>query len=361
MFLTGRMAKPFLSRDRFKRPDVSGVNMSNPVLVEVTRGDRVESAHRGAVAVCDTDGRLLVEVGDVSRAVFPRSAVKAIQALPLVESGAADAYGYGDRELALACASHSGEPMHADLARSMLERAGLGVEALECGAHWPLSHDATIALARTGGSPTALHNNCSGKHSGFLCTCVHGKLDHHGYVGFDHPMQQMIREAMQDVTGAVHDAGNSAIDGCSIPTFAVPLTSLAHGFARMATGQGLEASRAQAAKRLLQACMAEPVLMSGTGAMDAKLIQAAPGRIFVKTGAEGVYCAALPELGLGIALKCDDGAGRAAESMIAATLAHLLAADAALSGEFSRLARPDIPTRLGVPVGHIRPAGPLRP
>lgn len=335
--------------------------MSNPVLVEVTRGDHVESAHRGAVAVCDSEGRLVVEIGDVSCAVFPRSAVKAIQALPLVESGAADAYGYGDRELALACASHSGEPMHADLARSMLERVGLAVEALECGAHWPLGHDATVALARTGGSPTALHNNCSGKHSGFLCTCVHGKLDHRGYVGFNHPMQGMIREAMQDVTGITHDAGNSAIDGCSIPTHAVPLKSLAHGFARMATGHGLEASRAQAARRLLRACMTEPVLMSGTGAMDAKLIQAAPGRIFVKMGAEGVYCAALPELGLGIALKCDDGASRAAETMIAATLVRLVAADEALSGELSRLASPAVPTRLGAPVGRVRPAGPLRP
>lgn len=333
--------------------------MSNPVLVEVLRGDHVESAHRGAVAVCDSQGRLMIEIGDVSRAVFPRSAVKAIQALPLVESGAADAYGFGDMELALACASHSGEPMHTELARSMLDRIGFGVEAFECGAHWPLSHDATVALARTGSSPTALHNNCSGKHCGFLCTCVHGKLDHRGYVGFDHPMQRMIREAMQDVTGAVHDAGKSAIDGCSIPTYAVPLTSLAHGFARMATGQGLDASRAQAAKRLLLACMAQPVLMSGTSAMDAKLVQAAPGRIFVKMGAEGVYCAALPELGLGIALKCDDGAGRAAESMIAATLARLLEADEALSGELSRLAIPEVPTRLGVPVGRIRPAGPL--
>lgn len=333
--------------------------MSDPVLVEVFRGDRVESAHRGAVAVCDADGRLVLEVGDVSRAIFPRSAVKAIQALPLVESGAADAYGFGDRELALACASHSGEPMHADLAKSMLERIGLDENALECGLHWPLSHDATLALARSGGNPTNLHNNCSGKHSGFLCTCVHGKLDHRGYVGFDHPMQAMIREAMQDVTGAAHDAGNSATDGCSIPTYAAPLRSLAHGFARMASGQGLEHSRAQAAKRLMQACMAEPELMSGTGAMDAKLMRAAPGRIFVKIGAEGVYCAAIPELGLGIALKCDDGTGRAAESIVAATLARLLKGDEALSAELSRLASVEIASRRGAPVGVVKPASAL--
>lgn len=329
--------------------------MSDPVLVEVLRGELVESAHRGAVVVCDADGGVVLQLGDIMQPVFPRSAVKAIQALPLVESGAADAFGYGDRELALACASHSGEPVHTELAASMLARMGLDSQALECGAHWPLGHAATIALARSGASPSTLHNNCSGKHSGFLCACRHMKLDHRGYVGFDHPMQRMIRETMQEVTGAVHDAANAATDGCSIPTHAVPLKALALGFARMATGTGLSTSRAAAARRLFASCMAEPLLVSGTDAADVKLMSAAPGRIFVKTGAEGVYCAALPELGLGIALKCDDGASRGSEVMIAAVLAHLLKSDEALSARLSELARSVVPSRLGVAVGQIRP------
>lgn len=329
--------------------------MSNPVLVEVLRGDHVESAHRGAVAVCDASGRALLQIGEVSQPVFPRSAVKAIQALPLVESGTADALGFGDKELALACASHKGHVAHVELARSMLGSAGLDESALECGSHWPIDHDATVALARSGQLPTALHNNCSGKHSGFLCACRHMGLAYHGYVAFEHPYQATIREVMEEVTGAPHGAENSATDGCSIPTYAVPISNLALGFAKMATGERLPAARANAARRLFSACMAEPFFVSGSEAADLSLMQAAPGRIFAKTGAEGVYCAALPELGLGIALKCDDGAGRAAETVVAAVLARLLKSDEAVSARLDQLARPAIPSRKGVPVGKIRP------
>ena len=329
--------------------------MSNPVLVEVLRGEQVESAHRGAVVVCDAAGKSLLEIGDVSRPVFPRSAVKAIQALPLVESGAADGLGFGDRELALACASHRGEAAHAELAASMLASAGLDEDALECGSHWPIDHDATLALARTGRSPTALHNNCSGKHAGFLCTCRHIGLAHRGYVAFEHPCQATIREVMEDVTGAAHTPENSATDGCSIPTHAIPVRNLALGFAKMATGERLSAGRARAAKRLFSACMAEPFFVSGSQAADLSLMLAAPGRIFVKTGAEGVYCAAVPELGLGIALKCDDGAGRAAEAIVAAVLAKLLKPDATISARLDELARPAVPSRKGEPVGRTRP------
>ena len=329
--------------------------MTNPVVVEVTRGAVVESAHRGAVAVYDADGGSVVEIGDTDRPVFPRSAVKAIQALPFVESGAADAYGFGEKELALACASHSGQPEHVELARAMLAKAGLDETALECGTHWPSSHDATVALARSGGSPNALHNNCSGKHSGFLCTCRHLGIDHRGYVKAGHQEQEMVREAMEAVTGQKHDADHRGTDGCSIPTYAVPLKSFAQGFARMATGQGLGPKRAAAAKRLLNACMAEPFLVSGTGRADMTLMQAAPGRIFVKTGAEGVYCAAVPELGLGVAIKCDDGAGRGAEVMVAAVLAKLLRSDTALAARLIEIAGPAIESRAGAKVGALRP------
>ncbi|WP_192248884.1 asparaginase [Mesorhizobium silamurunense] len=333
--------------------------MANPVLVEVTRGAMVESAHRGAVSVFDADGKSVWEIGDTERPVFPRSAVKAIQALPLVESGAADAYGFGDRELALACASHSGEPAHVELATAMLAKAGLDKTALECGAHWPSSHGATIALARAGGAPNALHNNCSGKHAGFLCTCVHSGIAHGGYVKAGHALQEMVRDAMESVTGAAHDVDHCGTDGCSIPTYAVPLKSFALGFARMATGRGFAPERAKAAKRLLSACMAEPFLVAGTGKADLALMQAAPGRIFVKTGAEGVYCAALPELGLGIALKCDDGAGRGGEVMIAAVLAKLLRSDEALAAKLTGLARPPVESRIGAKVGSLRPTSVL--
>ncbi len=341
--------------------------MTNPVLVEVLRGGLVESAHRGALAVFEAGGKSVWEIGDTDRPVFPRSAVKAIQALPLVESGAADAYGFGDRELALACASHNGEAAHAELARSMLAKAGLGEAVLECGAHWPSRHEATIALARAGTialaragkTPSSLHNNCSGKHSGFICTCAHAGIDPRGYVAAGHKLQEMVREAMEDVTGASHGPDNRATDGCSIPTYAIPLKNLAKGFAKMATGQGLASARAKAAKRLFAACMAEPFYVAGTGRADTALMQAAPGRIFVKIGAEGVYCAAVPELGLGIALKCDDGAGRAAEAMIATVLAKLLRSDEVLSARLGRLANQPITSRIGAEVGSIRPTAAL--
>ena len=333
--------------------------MANPVLVEVLRGGVVESRHRGAVAVCDGDGNTVLALGDVERPVFPRSAVKAIQALPLIESGAADAFGFDDADIALACASHSGEPRHAERAASMLARAGLTAAALECGAHWPGSQDATIALARSGGQPGAVHNNCSGKHAGFLCTCVHRGVDHHGYVRRDHDAQRWVREAMQSVTGATHDEDVCGTDGCSIPTFAVPLANLAAGFARMAAGTRLNPPRAAAAKRILAACMAHPFYVSGTGRADLQLMEAGPGRVFTKTGAEGVFCAALPELGLGIALKCDDGAGRAAEVMIAAVLAGLTGRDAALSGRLGELARPVLTNWNGIEVGSLRPTAAL--
>jgi L-asparaginase II len=330
--------------------------MSNPVLVEVLRGGRVESRHGGAVAVFDDAGRAVFCLGDVEQPVFPRSAVKAIQALPLVESGAADAFGFGDRELALACASHSGEARHVALAEKMLASASLDGQALECGAHWPTNQEAMLALAGAGKKPSALHNNCSGKHAGFLCACRHMRLSHPGYVEHDHPYQQAIARTMQEVTGAEHGERNRGVDGCSIPTYAVPLKNLAIGFARMATGAGLSPDRAAAAKRLLAACMAEPFFVSGTGKADLRLMQAAPGRIFVKTGAEAVYCAAVPELGLGIALKCDDGQGRASEVAIATVLARLLGKDDAVRGALAELVEPQVHNWRGKHVGELRPA-----
>lgn len=329
--------------------------VSDPVLVEVLRGDTVESLHRGAVVVIDADGKAVLALGDVDRPVFPRSAVKAIQALPFVESGAADAYGFDDRELALACSSHSGEAAHVALAEAMLAKAGLGETALECGAHWPSSQDAMIGLARAGKVPTQLHNNCSGKHSAFLCTCRHSGISHAGYVGAGHAFQEMVRRTMEEVTGAAHGPQNRGTDGCSIPTYAVPLRSLAQGFARMATGNGLGRDRAAAAKRLMSACMAEPFYVAGTGRACTRLMDAAPGRIFVKTGAEGVFCAALEELGLGIAIKCDDGASRAAEVVVSQVLASLLRKDEGLSARLASLARPELHNWRGTHVGRLRP------
>lgn len=333
--------------------------MTNPVLVEVLRGAVVECRHRGAVCVIDGDGKAVLEIGEVERPVFPRSAVKAIQALPLLESGAADALGLAGKEIALACASHSGAAAHVELARAMLKKAGLDETALECGAHWPSDHEETRRLTGAGDVPSALHNNCSGKHAGFLCTCLHLGFRHRGYVAHGHPVQELVREALERVTGAPHAVDLCGTDGCSIPTCAVPLRSLASGFARMATGAGLGPERAKAARRIMEDCMDNPLFVAGSGRMDTQIMEAAAGRIFAKTGAEGVYCGAVPELGLGIAVKCDDGAGRASEAMIAAALAKLFERDASLEPLLRSLRDYALFNWRGIEVGRIRPAGPL--
>ncbi len=333
--------------------------MENPVLVEVLRGGRVESAHRGMVAVVDGDGALVMGLGEIDRPVFGRSAVKSMQALPLVESGAAAAYRFGNRELALACASHSGEPEHVALAGAMAGRAGLTEADFECGSHWSFFPKVMIEQVRDHQKPDQLFNNCSGKHAGFLCVACHAGVDHHGYTRFEHPVQAGIRDVMEDLTGNPIATDLCGVDGCSIPTYAVPLKNLAHGFARMATGVRLGAERAKAAKTLMEACMAEPFYVAGTGRRCTELMELAPGRIFVKTGAEGVFCGAIPELGYGIALKCEDGADRAAGIMIAAVLSKLLADDAELSGRLDAAARTTLTNWNGIDVGALTPAGPL--
>ncbi|MGB3812349.1 MAG: asparaginase [Shinella sp.] len=328
--------------------------MANPVLVEVTRGNLVESRHRGMVVAVDGDGKVVFSQGDIEAGVFPRSACKAMQGLPLVESGAADAYGFGNRELALACSSHSGEPEHARLAGAMLAAAGVDESVLECGAHWSFDQPVLIDQVRSLDHPTALHNNCSGKHAGFVCAACHTGKDLKGYVRYEHPVQAEIRGVMESLTGAALAADNCGVDGCSIPTYAMPLKSLAHGFARMATGTGLAPVRAKAARRLVEACMAEPFYVAGTKRACTRLMKTAPGRIFAKTGAEGVFCAAIPEKGIAIALKCEDGTTRAAESMVAATLARFFKDEPDLNAALMAQANRSMSNWNGIHVGDVR-------
>jgi L-asparaginase II len=325
--------------------------MTNPVLVEVTRSERPESRHRGAVAILDARGKKLLSLGAIEEPVYPRSAVKALQALPLVESGAADAFGFRARELALAQASHSGEPDHVAGVAAMLTAIGLDETALLCGAHVP-SHGGTAAeLIRRGKAPTQLHNNCSGKHAGFLAVARHLGHDPRGYVAPDHPVQRAVSEALSSMTGTSHSPDNCGVDGCSIPTYAVPLEKLALGFARFASGIGIERSRADAARRIYQAAVSEPFYVAGSGRICTDLMALLKGAALIKTGAEGVFCAALSGLGLGVALKIDDGATRAAEAVMAATIAQLLPEH---EEELKRWSNAPVLTRRGAKVGEVR-------
>ncbi len=307
----------------------------NPILVDVMRGNAIESTHCGALAVLDADGAVVAALGDIERPIFPRSAVKALQALPLVASGAADALGLSDDELALACASHGGEEVHAQTAARLLAKAGLDADALECGTHWPYSEVATRALAAQGRAPSPLNNNCSGKHAGFLCLAcaLHGAKPDlrqyvRGYVRPEHPVMREVTAALQAATG--HDLAHTprGTDGCSIPTFAVPLRRLALAFARLGTGIGLGAGHAAAAKRLRVAVAKAPYMVAGGGRFDTRVMERLGARVFCKVGAEGVYCAALPERGLGVAIKIDDGNNaRACEVVMAAVIEAFVALD----------------------------------
>jgi L-asparaginase II len=335
--------------------------MSNPVVVEVLRGPLVESRHRGAGAVVDADGGVVFAFGDIDRPVYPRSAVKAFQALPLLESGAADKLGLGDADIALACASHSGEPAHVDRAASMLARAGAGPDALACGAHWPLGDRAARALARAGVEPTPLHNNCSGKHAGFVCLACASDWPLAGYETPEHPVQRVVKATIEEMTGAALGPGVRGTDGCSIPTYAVPLRALAHGFARFGTGRGLAPRRSRAAERIRAAVAAHPHLVAGEGRFDTEAMRLLGPRAFTKTGAEGVFCAALPEVGLGLAVKADDGATRAAQVMIAALIARFLPLSEAERGRLEPLLAPTLRNWNGLEVGRVAAAGALGP
>ena len=251
----------------------------NPVLVEVTRGGIVESAHRGSIAVIGADGRVALAIGDIDRPVFPRSAVKVLQALPLVESGAADRLGLTDDELALACASHGGEAVHVRAVASMLAKAGLDATVLECGAHGPYDDASARALAARGEHPSALHNNCSGKHAGFVCLgCLlaNGRDVREflrGYVAREHPVMREVSAAIETVTGWPLAGTAVGVDGCSIPTYAIPLRHLARAFARIGSGVGLREGHVRAARRLRAAVAKAPFMVGGTGRFDTRVME----------------------------------------------------------------------------------------
>ncbi len=329
--------------------------MANPVLVEITRGGRVESVHRGALAICDPQGNLLFALGDIALPVYPRSALKPIQALPLIESGAADAFGLGDEEIALACASHSGEPMHTRRVTAWLERLSLGERDLACGPQPARSEPVWEEMVRRGERPTRVHNNCSGNHTGFLTVARHWDIAVAGYERHDHPVQRAVAKTLGELTG-IPDELPWGVDGCAAPNFALPLSAFARALAQFTAPQARVPERARAMKRIVAAMIAHPDLVAGTGRVCTALLRAGGGRVAVKTGAEGVYAAIVPEHGLGIALKIDDGAGRAAETAIAFVLERLGVVDHDAVGEIVRA--PVLNTRNAI-VGERRPAAAL--
>src|SRR6202521_2638150 len=236
-------------------------------------------------------------------------------------------------------------------------RAARVAAARGCGAPPPIHAPSAQALARSGREPSALHNNCSGKHAGFLCFACATAADPAGYPDPAHPVQRAVKAALEGIAGVALDDRNCAIDGCSAPTWALPLEKLAHGFARFGSGRGLDPHRAEAAARIRAACAARPYLVAGTGRFCTRIMAHFGGRVLVKGGAEGVLCGALPEAGIGVAIKCDDGAARAAEVAMAALISRLLALDDADRAALAPLVRPALRNWNGIEVGALRPSG----
>ncbi|MDZ4842659.1 MAG: asparaginase [Hyphomicrobium aestuarii] len=322
--------------------------MANPVLVEVTRGRLVESVHRGAVAIASADGALRLEAGDVSHPVFARSAIKLVQALPMVESGACEKFGFGDAEIALACGSHTGTPRHVAVAGRMVERLGIDATCLVCGAAAPSGNAAARTLAASGARATTLHHTCSGKHLGFVAAAIARGEAPDGYGQPDHGVQVAVADALSGLSGYPTAAMEIGMDGCAVPTFALPLADLARLYAQIADSSAQTGPRREAIRRVLAACWAEPELVSGAGRTDTVVMSALPGRVYMKTGAEGVYCGALPDLGLGFALKIDDGAARASAAAVMPLIERLVPEARGL------VKRSVLRTASGIEVGAIR-------
>ncbi len=288
-------------------------------LVAVRRGALVESFHRGRSVFSDPAGNVLDAEGDPEGYAYARSSAKPFQALPLVLSGAADAFGLTDEELAVVCASHNAEEPHLRAVRSVLTKAGLTEEDLQSGAHPPMYAPAAAGLARRGEEPRPVHGNCSGKHAGMLALCVHEGWETHGYRDPGHPLQRRVLETISRVCGLERDEVLIAGDNCGVPTFALPLKNLAAAFARLATGEGLPDDLAEAATRVRGAMRDHPFTVAGTGRLDTELM--GDTDLVAKGGAEGVFCAGGPE-GWGLALKVSDGATRAVRPAAIAALSR---------------------------------------
>lgn len=311
-----------------------------PILVERTRGRFLDGAHRGHAVIARANGDILAAWGDPAHVMLPRSSAKILQALPLVESGAADKAGLGPEELALACASHGGTELHTSRVRAWLARIGRAEADLRCGPQRPAHQPAADALIRQGREPDQTHNNCSGKHTGFLTLAGHLRAGPEDYIDAGHPVQAAVREAFEDMCGA--PSPGHAVDGCSAPNFATALSGLARAMARVAEARpDTGPARDRAAARLRAAMIAHPDLVECDGHAATDLMRAAGGRAAVKSGADGVFVAILPGRGLGIALKIVDGNAAAAACAMAALLVR------------EGIVEPDHPAvraRLGAPV-----------
>ncbi|MFI5330014.1 MAG: asparaginase [Desulfobaccales bacterium] len=323
---------------------------TSPVLVEVTRGPEVESRHRGQMVVADATGKLHQQLGDPEVLVCLRSLAKPFQALAVLTSGAAKAFGFGGAELALFSGSLSGQNFQTFLITSILERLGLKADALQCGTHPPLHKPTAQALAKAGQKPSPLQHTCAGKHTAMLALCVHHGWPSEDYLNPAHPVQQLILGHVARMVGVPKAQIPVAIDGCGAPVFYVPLKNIALGYARLAASQP-----GSPAGELMEAILTHPRHSAGDGRLDTEVMQALPGKIFAKAGSEGGYAFALIDGALGVALKIEDGGIRAVNPSVVALLAQLGALTLAAEKALAAFRQPAILNHRQEEVGRIRP------
>ena len=315
-----------------------------PIRVVVTR-DRVESEHLVDAVIADEGGARMAW-GRIDAAVIPRSSLKPVQTIPLLRTGAAAAFDLSEVELALATASHSGEPPHVAAVEAWLDRLGFGPEHLECGADEPIDDDEVERLLRSGGDFGPLHNCCSGKHAGFLTIARHLDLDPAGYISRSHPVQQLVVEATEQFCGLDLSGESSGLDGCGIPTFSIPAENLARALVGIVRPGHFDDATAEAATTVARTMIENPWWVSGTGRPEVELSEVASEPLLSKGGAEGVFVAALPERGTGLALKCRDGSARGARTALAGVLEHLGVVPAGT-------ARSEVRNKAGTVVGEL--------
>lgn len=334
--------------------------MSEPAppvpLVDVTRGAATESIHYGHFVVAIPDGTITDGAGDPNFVTYPRSALKPIQALHLVESGAADAFRLEDKHLCLACSSHWAEPFHVDTVSAWLEDLSCEENDLVCGKDYPYDEDAKEALLRQNVDRSRIFHNCSGKHAGFLTTCRHLSYDIEGYDAFDHPSQKQYRENLCSLTGMDANGYNWGIDGCALPAPALPMNDVAHAMAKLSDPQGLPGDKGAAITRLCDAIAAAPEYFWGTGASCTELARVTEGRIIAKIGAEGYMAVIVRDKKLGISIKAVDGTRRAVIVALFGVLRKLQLLSREEQAALQRHITPPVLNSRGDAVGELRPS-----
>lgn len=327
-------------------------------IAEVWRGPLVESVHFGAAAVANAEGKVIFGWGDTGIVTFPRSSLKPIQAIALVETGAADAFGLTPEDLALACASHRGEPIHTRRVAAWLSRLGLTETALACGPDYPSDEDTMADLIRAGTAPSRIFHNCSGKHCGYLTVARHMGWPIEGYREPSHPTQQLYLDNFSDLLDSDAHALPLGVDGCTLPAPALSMADMARSMARYAAAGAAETKRGAAIRRLHAAMRAHPQLVAGIGQPNVRLTQATRGRIIMKGGAEGYLVAFIPDQGLGIALKVADGNPRARMVALLALLRELKLLDDGEAAALANVAETPILNSIGTEVGRVRACHP---